>query len=370
MTELSATPCHVCGGELSLFAGFSDLIQVASDCRPWRANGKMAVCRDCGTVQKPVDRDWRESCDAIYSSYAIYHQGAGSEQLVFNRGGAAMPRSARIVQTLRQKRQLPEQGRLLDVGCGNGAFLAAFGAAMPGWRMIGVELTDTNRATVEKLPGVERLHVGDVDGVTGAFDMVVMIHSLEHIPDPRAMLRRLGKKLAPGGHLLIEVPNCPDNPFDLLVADHCTHFSDRSLRAVVQNSGFAVELLSADWVPKELSLLARIGEGGGAELAGGEFAERQIDWLHRLRDAAMDQPGSVGIFGTSIAGSWMAAQLGGKAGFFLDEDPSRIGKDYLGLPVISPLATLPADAAVMLPFPPAIAEAIARRLPAIRFVHP
>ena len=81
----------------------------------------------CGATQKLVDDAWRKDVVRIYEGYAIYHQGAGAEQAVFDQGsGAAQSRSERIVGRLGGVLDLPESGRLLDIGCGNGAFLRAF----------------------------------------------------------------------------------------------------------------------------------------------------------------------------------------------------------------------------------------------------
>ncbi|SRR5579859_76278 len=370
---MPADSCHLCGGSLDLLDEFSALRRVTSDCRPWPAGGRLGVCRACDTVQKPADSVWQDECRDIYASYAIYQQAAGAEQLVFGPAGAASPRSRRLVEQLSSVHRLPSTGRLLDIGCGNGAFLSAFGAAYPGWRLTGAEVGDTNRAVVEALPGVERFHVGDIGDLTGGFDAIVMIHCLEHIPDPSGFLRRVSGLLAPGGLILIQVPHFQDNAFDLLIADHCTHFSPATLAAAAKAGGLMVETLSPAWVAKELSLVARVGQGPEQPRPPGEGLESardQIGWLRRMIGAARDLPAPVGIFGTSIAGSWAAAELEGRVAFFLDEDRNRIHRPYLGLPVLAPGDSLPAHSRIVLPMPPGIAGSIAARLPDLDFLMP
>ena len=51
----------------------------------------------------------------------------------------------------------------------------------------------------------------DVQATAGQqFDLVTAFHVVEHLPDPRQMLRELGTLLAPSGRLVIEVPSSDD----------------------------------------------------------------------------------------------------------------------------------------------------------------
>ena len=127
---------------------------------------------------------------------------------------------------------------MLDVGCGNGAMLRAFSQAAPGWSLAGTELSDKYRRLVEGIPGVESLYTCPPAEVPGQFDLVSMIHVLEHIPRPAAFLARLLPKLVPGGLLVVELPHHVANPFELLIADHCTHFAAATAAAVLERPGW------------------------------------------------------------------------------------------------------------------------------------
>lgn len=98
-------------------------------------------------------------------------------------------------------------GRLLDVGCGCGAFVAM--ASAWGYEAAGLE------------PGVEQVHlgarlgravsVGGWEQASGQWDVITLLDVWEHLPDPRAALGHLGACLAPGGVLVVEYPEwgCP-----------------------------------------------------------------------------------------------------------------------------------------------------------------
>lgn len=362
--------CHLCGdGAVDEIPAYALLPRVTSDCRPWPAGGRLGVCGACGTVQKALTPRWREECAEIYASYALYPQAGGAEQRVFEPlGGTSRSRSRVVLERLARQRPLPAAGRLLDFGSGNGALLKAAAELLPQWRLVGVEQHPGLRAEVERgVPGARC--VATVEAAEGRFDLIALMHSLEHIEGPAALLRALAARLTGAGCLLVEVPSYRNNPFDLLIADHCSHFAPATLAAAVRQAGLAVVASSEEWVPKELSLLAAPAAAAGgeplpAEPAGGAAAlvAAEVAWLHALLAwAEAGAGGTLGVFGTAIAGSWLAGHLGPAVRFFVDEDPARVGRDYLGRPVLAP-RQVPPGATVLVALPPAAAAAVAARL--------
>jgi 2-polyprenyl-3-methyl-5-hydroxy-6-metoxy-1,4-benzoquinol methylase len=104
---------------------------------------------------------------------------------------------------------------LLDAGCGDGRFLAALPTlGLVPARVVGVDIADsilttarTATATVGIDPelvrgNLERLPLGDSE-----FDLVVSIQVVEHLLDPAAGVRELGRVLRPGGRLLLTTDN-------------------------------------------------------------------------------------------------------------------------------------------------------------------
>ena len=132
---------------------------------------------------------------------------------------------------------------LLDVGCGAGDLLAL--ARQLGWEVAGVEPA----AVIEAPP--DALIVADLsdralDGQR--FDLVVMSHSLEHMREPSRALARIRELISPAGLLFIAVPNIASlearlfrnrwYPLDL--PRHLYHFTPKTLRAMLRNTGFRV----------------------------------------------------------------------------------------------------------------------------------
>ena len=98
-------------------------------------------------------------------------------------------------------------GRVLDVGCGEGALGAALKQA-GATCVVGVE-QDASAAAVAR-ERLDSVVVGDADAVdvpTGPFDWMVFADVLEHLPDPDAVLGRYIRALAPGGSVVVSLPN-------------------------------------------------------------------------------------------------------------------------------------------------------------------
>jgi len=351
--------CHVCKGRKTRFIHeYQDFHRVTSDCKPWLTGGKLLACEECGCVQKAIDSVWQQEIDEIYTNYSIYHQGGGTEQPVFDQNsGQSASRSSILIEKLSSQTTLTGTGRLLDIGCGNGALLRAFSHRFPEWRMIGTELNEKYRSEVESIHGVESMKACPPAEIDGTFDIITMVHVLEHVPNPIGFLNELRSKLDPQSLLVIEVPNYLRNPFDLLIADHSTHFTVESLSKVVRAAGFHVEFVTSEWIPKELTLVAKkSGEeqvnAGIHSLNEASHAVLTLLWLECLvqESQSLAKQNTFGVFGTSIAGTWLHQELHGRVSFFVDEDPSRIGKLYMGIPVYHP-RDVPPGLLVYLPIP-------------------
>jgi len=368
--------CHGCeSADLHEFEAYRELTRVTSDCKPWSAGGRLSICRTCGLIQVPVSSTWLAECDAIYRNYSVYHQSGGIEQAVFDpETGEPACRSDRLVRSLRETLDLPEKGRLVDLGCGNGGFLKAIARALPSWEFAGVDLSDATRDEVLAIRGVTDFYAMDARRIPGRYTGVSMIHVLEHVPDPGGVLSAMAEKIEDDGFLFVQVPAANENPFDLLIADHCSHFTQDSLLALVVRSGFAIANSNPSWLPKELSVVAtstiqHVQCAAPDPRAETDRVEQMLDWLHGVAAEARADAnhGPIGVFGTSIAATWLTSAIGAEAvAFFVDEDPGRAAGRHLDRPVWTP-PEVPAGERVFVPVAPSVAGFIRRRLDGLPF---
>lgn len=135
---------------------------------------------------------------------------------------------------------------LLDIGCGNGGNLSRFAKA--GFvatgiepdaeaRKVAMQVGEIYEGTAEALPR-------ELDG--RRFDTVLFSHVLEHCIDPAAALANARHLVAPGGRLIIEVPNNEAEAFRRFkqlwpftdVPRHLHFFTESSLRELLKAAGF------------------------------------------------------------------------------------------------------------------------------------
>jgi hypothetical protein len=205
--------------------------------------------------------------------------------------------------------------------------------------------------------------------VSGTFDVVSMIHSLEHFVEPLDAMAAARRLLDAGGWLFVQVSDTGANPFDMVVADHLTHFTPETLADAVTRAGYRVAHVTTDWVTKEISLLAHADVTvSSAPLTIDSRAvvatvRREIDWLDRVAEAAQDAAaaGPIGMFGSAIAGTWLAGLLGDRVAFFVDEDSTRLKLRHLGKPILAP-DRVPSGDTVFIGLTPATAMRIYQRL--------
>ncbi len=199
-------------------------------------------CRACGLVYvnpRPAPED-------LGSLYTEYHARGGETEATWNRLMSRIFRQSADILCSSRNGACP--GRILDVGCGYGSFVALMRER--GWDADGVDPSPTvvNAAVRKGRP----VHLGTLAGMQtpeGTYDAVTMFYVLEHLPDPMGALKRVFDLLAPGGILLLRVPHTTpivrflaplglgealyDPPF------HLYDFSPVVLREMLRRTGFA-----------------------------------------------------------------------------------------------------------------------------------
>lgn len=136
----------------------------------------------------------------------------------------------------------PRAGKLLDIGCGDGRFLDA--ARTRGWQGFGTEMNPEpprqRGFTIERSVDEMRQH--------GPFEAITFWHSLEHFRNPREAVQAAAGLLAPGGRLIIAVPDAggaqarmwKQHWFHLDVPRHLFHFSAAALDSMLSQSSLRV----------------------------------------------------------------------------------------------------------------------------------
>jgi hypothetical protein len=174
------TRCHVCRSlqieRVPAPARVAHLI--SSDVKPVAGRAAWAVCRQCSTIQKIVDEEWKLMAEGIYADYDINHQAGGEEPRLFNTPFGSGPRTQILLKFLLRASDLPLTGKLLDIGCSNGNLLKTVGGIRSGWELFGSEISDRWKKEVLALPGVRDFYVGTSINYPSRYDLVTLSHVL------------------------------------------------------------------------------------------------------------------------------------------------------------------------------------------------
>jgi SAM-dependent methyltransferase len=221
-------------------------------------------CGDCGTVQIVEFPDLSNYYPSDYYSFSVDSKTYIEERLrrrltapfvrdflLTGRGliGGFVYRRARFFDELfpRSLRDpvlnLSKRSKILDVGCGSGTLLR--------------NLSDFG---FKDLTGADPFIAGDVEFPRGVrifkktlaeidrkFDLVMLHHSFEHLPDPLDSLEKIRDLLAPGGTCLIRIPVASHawekygvDWFQLDAPRHLFLFTDRAFRGLAARARFEV----------------------------------------------------------------------------------------------------------------------------------
>ena len=179
----------------------SCLLCRANKTRPFIREGEWQYlrCVNCGLIFLEP----QPSKGFLHSHYRDYLpadlQGIESWRKLM---GQVFAKSASLIQQV-----IPLPGRLLDIGCGYGFFLEEM--ARLGWQVEGIEISATGiRYAREKLG----LNVSDrplprPDWQDNCYDVITLFYVIEHLQNPRDVLREAHRLLRSGGLLLLRWPH-------------------------------------------------------------------------------------------------------------------------------------------------------------------
>lgn len=257
---------------------------------------RMAKCRACDLVfQNP--RPTEDTVGLLYTEdYPQYRAPARK------RGGPLRALKHKLFgpaeKTLADRIPVVPGGRLLDCGCGAGAFAAEMRDR--GWDAFGMDFSPHAVATARAHYGLRAIEgtLPHPDVPPGSLDAVTLRMVLEHVHDPAKLLGAAFDALKPGGYLFVAVPNLAAwgfgafGPawFPLRLPWHLLHFTPDTLRRVVADRGFAVEQVAtkghARWMGYSVDRARRLSPRWWVTAARVRFFRSALtDWTER-RDRA------------------------------------------------------------------------------------
>ena len=198
----------------------------------------MLTCNNCRlSFAEPM----QAGDNGFYKDYIAYRQ-ADSVTVSEHCRSAAKKANKKLLG------RLPKGGRVLDVGCGFGAFV--YFALHEGYDAYGIDFNDEHiRAGREVLGLGKRLILGDIKDLHNAnnfcesFDLVTLFEVIEHVGDPGQLIQNARRMLSEEGLLTISCPNeARWQPTGRIFADypphHLTRWRPDTLRSFLEKQGF------------------------------------------------------------------------------------------------------------------------------------
>jgi 2-polyprenyl-3-methyl-5-hydroxy-6-metoxy-1,4-benzoquinol methylase len=177
--------------------------------------------------------------ESYYEHHLVYEEA--SDSVALQQANSADNHANRSLL-----QRLPSGARLLDIGCGFGAFVAV--ATKYGLDAYGVDFNANQIEVGRRVYNLrDRLHVGRVEQLPQllleeGYDAVTMFEVIEHVEDPRALLESALRLLKPGGMLVISCPNDARwQPLGRIFVDypphHLTRWSPKSITWLMRDLG-------------------------------------------------------------------------------------------------------------------------------------
>lgn len=212
-------------------------------------------CRACELVYlnpRPVLEELSRIYPASYHAFAFSETEFG---LVYK-----VRRWLEAQRLLGWCRHLPDQARILDIGCGDGfhlEILQDFGKK--SWQLEGVD-SDERAVNMARRKGLT-IHHGLLENLAlqpASYDLAITIQTIEHLASPPQLLAQVWKLLRPGGCLVIVTDNTDSLDFRIFkrrhwggyhFPRHWNLFNPRTMHRLAEKTGFAVEKLTTQVSP-------------------------------------------------------------------------------------------------------------------------
>ncbi|MBI4466936.1 MAG: class I SAM-dependent methyltransferase, partial [Acidobacteria bacterium] len=187
---------------------------------------------------------------------------------------------ARIIESL-------PPGRVLDVGCGDGRYLAFFRDL--GWETYGTDPSPVavERARARGLDVADPGELGEARLPERRFDLVVLRYTLENMHHPAVTLREVRRVLKDDGKVFVSAPSV-SSPVARVFRQYCAYveaprhlyfFSPATLPALLARTGFrVVRLARVAWPSLVRDVVNRLSGGRYRGLLARRWVSRGV-WL-------------------------------------------------------------------------------------------
>lgn len=203
-------------------------------------------CKNCGLYRLKFSEEDNKLLKGYYDKRFFT---GGNKQGYFNYEGDSNIINRNMEKFVKQIIKLKEPGNLLDIGCATGLFMIK--AKEKGFDAYGIEMSDYAAMIAKKRFGNKVINssIEKANYRAGKFDVVTMFDLIEHLINPRLVLKKVFKIMKKNGLLVINTGNVESLLARILgrkwhffaPPQHLFCFSINTLRTLLDQAGFRIE---------------------------------------------------------------------------------------------------------------------------------
>jgi 2-polyprenyl-3-methyl-5-hydroxy-6-metoxy-1,4-benzoquinol methylase len=237
-------PCNLCGG--------TDFLDVVKSDR-YGMGLSTVMCKYCGflftnprPIEAEMDRFYREHYRDFYFSIPDPNN---NDYLISDLRNTAVKRAEWLFNFVEEELEALSMrpATVLDVGCGDGAFLSRVRSKIAESKLFGIEpsrlyarfAVRSSRANVYTGNIVQ--FCNERKSQSAYFNLIVLSHVLEHLYNPMETIAMLRELLEPEGLLCVEIPNLLSSHwqgYGMFHIAHISHFTPGTIRFLFSKGGF------------------------------------------------------------------------------------------------------------------------------------
>ena len=216
----------------------------------------LVKCKDCGLVYinpQPTLSELGKYYPKDYPPYVTdYKIFSDSKFIRFTKKIYSLFKRTPIESSkVKNTEQDISSKRVLDFGCGRGHILLSLQKQHPKWELYGFDIA-TNQE-VKNIGNNIHIHLDDFSKMeenfeNKFFDIIYLNNVLEHVHDPKNIIKRLSNLLKDTGEIIIEIPNIDSFKFKLFgkyfssldIPRHLYHFSPDTINKLCEQCNMKI----------------------------------------------------------------------------------------------------------------------------------
>ncbi len=235
--------CNLCGGTDCV------LLYTAKD-RSCSIEGNFNYvrCKTCGLVYMNPQVIPEDIGELYPKDYAPYHHDTTKARFGFlSEIWKNIFKTVKLDKSI--GRQLNQQSRILDVGCGSGDFLNEI-RKKHNCEIYGLDMSDTAVQSAKKFYNIDvfKGNIFEAPWPENYFDIITAWHYLEHVNNPNQNVQKMAQLLKPGGWIVLGVPNIDslsarlfrDKWYPIECPRHLCLWSPKTMELLLQKNGLHI----------------------------------------------------------------------------------------------------------------------------------